>query len=91
MSAIKTGVSIREDLAKKADILAEELEVSRSQLYAMALSEFIERHENRRLLERLNEAYGDEPSEEEEEFLERMRVYQGRLIERLEGEHGSSG
>lgn len=75
MSAVRTGVSIRSDLARKADALAEELEVSRSRLYAMALSEFIERHENRRLLERLNEAYAEGPTDEEKEIVERTKDY----------------
>jgi metal-responsive CopG/Arc/MetJ family transcriptional regulator len=75
MSAVKTGVSIRGDLAKQADDLAEELKVSRSRLYAMALSEFIERHKNRRLLERLNEVYADGPTDEEKELLERAKDY----------------
>lgn len=41
----------------------------------MALSEFIERHENRRLLERLNEVYADGSTDEEKELLERAKDY----------------
>ncbi len=75
MSTVKTGVSIRSDLARQADDLAEDLKVSRSQLYAMALSEFIERHENRRLLERLNEVYANGPTDEEKALVERVMDY----------------
>jgi predicted DNA-binding protein len=75
MPPIKTGISIPEDLARRADALAEELNVTRSQLFSRALSEFIERYENVRLLERLNEAYSEGPDEDESELLERAREY----------------
>lgn len=72
---MKTGVSIREELARDADALAAELGVTRSQLYSMALGEFIERHENRELLRRLDEAYVGGLDEEEGELLARAKEH----------------
>jgi hypothetical protein len=60
-------------------------------LFARAVEEYVRRHENEELLRRLNEACADGLDDEEKEYLERMRVYQGRLIDRLEGEYGGSG
>lgn len=81
MPNIRTGISIREDLAEEADILARELRVSRSQLYAMALGEFIRRHENRTILERLNAAHGDPLDDEEERLLRGIKEHSRRLLE----------
>ncbi len=77
---MKTAVSIGRDLAEEADALARELGVTRSRLYALALGEFLGRHENRRLLERLNEAYGDPPDREEAELLARTKEYHRRRV-----------
>lgn len=75
MANVKTAVSINEDLAGEADALARELRITRSRLYGMALREFLKRHENRRLLERLNEAYADGLDDEERELLKRAKDY----------------
>ncbi len=72
---VKTAVSIRRDLAEEADSLAHERGITRSRLYAMALEEFVRKHENQRLLERLNEAYADGLDDDEEELLARARGY----------------
>lgn len=81
MGAIKAGVSINEHLAREADRLAEELDVSRSQLYAMALAEFIERRESRALRRQLDEVYAHGLDEEEQELLRRARDYRRQRLE----------
>ena len=91
MAHVKTAISLDESLFREAEEWAGKLGVSRSQLFAWAVEEYVRRRENEELLARLNEAHADGLDEEEREYLERMRVYQGRLIDRLEGEYGSSG
>lgn len=88
---VKTAVSMDEGLFREAEEWAEKLGVSRSQLFANAVAEYVRERENEELLRRLNETHADGLDDEEKEYLERMRVYQGRLIDRLEGEYGSSG
>ena len=79
MSTVKTGVSLEETLAGRADALAKELGITRSDLYSRALTQFIERRENELLLDRLNEAHaGKEQDEEEREFLEWSKEYSQR-------------
>ena len=65
----------------QAETLAQELDVSRSRLFVMAVEEFIRKYENERLLESLNSAYEEPPTPEEKEYLERMRRYHGMRVE----------
>jgi hypothetical protein len=54
--------------------MAKELEVSRSRLFVLAARDFLERHKNRALLEAINDAYDDMPSEEERELQTEMQT-----------------
>ncbi|MCL5046466.1 MAG: hypothetical protein M1598_06725 [Actinobacteria bacterium] len=81
MPNVKTAISIQESLFKDAEALAHELEVSRSQLFAMALESFIREHENRQLLQRINEAYRELPTPDEEVHQSLMRDYHRRSVE----------
>lgn len=74
------GISISRNLAEKSDALAREMSITRSRLYARALREFMMRHENASLLEKLNDAYGDEPDPEETKLLKSAKRHTGRLL-----------
>lgn len=78
---VKTAISIREDLFAEVEQLAKELGVSRSQVFAMALEEFIVRRQNRQLLDALNRAYADEPTDEERALLQAMRRIQREVAD----------
>lgn len=91
MAHVKTAVSIEGSLFREAEEWAGKLGISRSRLFADAVREYVRRRENEELSRRLNEAHADGSDEDEKVLLERMRVYQGQLINRLEGEHGSPG
>lgn len=54
---MKTAISLPDPLFRSADALADRLGVSRSQLYATALAEFLAKHQARKVTERLNEVY----------------------------------
>lgn len=56
---MKIAVSIPTDLFESAESLGKRLRVSRSQLYATALAEFLAKHQGRKTTERLNRVYGD--------------------------------
>jgi metal-responsive CopG/Arc/MetJ family transcriptional regulator len=81
MAVIKTAISIKEHLFQKLEQLAEEMDVSRSSLLALALEEYIERRESLKLLEQLNAAYADDAQEEE---LELAAKHGARRLEVLE-------
>ena len=56
---MKTAISLPDDLFEAADELAEKLGVSRSQLYARALSEYVAQHGESDVTARLNAVYAD--------------------------------
>ena len=66
---IKTAISIDDTLFAQVDALTKELNISRSHLFSLAVREYIERHENRRILAELNATYGEPTSDEDEARL----------------------
>jgi predicted transcriptional regulator len=54
---VKTAVSVPDDLFRLAETAARSLRISRSQLYATALAEFLKTRQTDTVTERLNEVY----------------------------------
>ena len=80
MGQVKTAISIRESLFKETETIANEMNIPRSQVVAMALDEFVRRYKNMKLLEQINEAYESPPTNDESESLEIMRSHQNKLM-----------
>lgn len=59
---MKTAISIRDEVFEAAERTAKDLGISRSELYTKAVGEFLERHADERVTERLNAVYGENPS-----------------------------
>lgn len=59
---MKTAISIPDDLFESADALAARLGVSRSQLYATAVAEYVAKHVGADVTARLNAVYAAEAS-----------------------------
>lgn len=59
---MKTAISLPDALFKSADALAKRLGVSRSELYATAVAEFLAKHQASKVTERLDEVYGHQRS-----------------------------
>jgi metal-responsive CopG/Arc/MetJ family transcriptional regulator len=57
MANVKTAISLQKALLEQIDALAEEMKISRSRLFTLALEDYILRHQNRQLLERINQSY----------------------------------
>ncbi len=79
---IKTAISLDEELFAQVESLAAALEVSRSRVFTLAMREFIQRHEDRALLNTLNEVYSD--AQPDSEALHRLR--KGRHRDMVEGQ-----
>jgi len=60
--AMKTAISIPDDVFESADELAQEMGVSRSELYATAVVEYLAKHRAEDVTARLNEVYAKQPS-----------------------------
>jgi metal-responsive CopG/Arc/MetJ family transcriptional regulator len=59
---MKTAISIPDDIFEDADELAEEMGISRSELYSTAVAEYLAKHRAEDVTARLNEVYSREPS-----------------------------
>jgi metal-responsive CopG/Arc/MetJ family transcriptional regulator len=70
---MKTAVSVPDELFRQAEAAAKKLRMSRSKLYATALSEFLDRKRSKSITERLNEVYSKHDSKLDP-ALERMAL-----------------
>lgn len=82
MPGVKTAISLNEELFSKVNQLADNLHISRSKVFTLAVQDYVKKQENQALLARLNEAYKDLPVEEERKIQKSMRGKQKKLIER---------
>ena len=60
---MKVVVSIPDHILEAADLLAQRRGISRSELYTEALAQLIETDDSHIITERLDEVYGDRPSQ----------------------------
>ncbi len=81
MPGVKTAISLDEELFLKVNNLANNLHISRSKVFTLAVQDYVKKQENQALLSRLNEVYKDLPIEEERKTLKSMRGKQKRLIQ----------
>jgi hypothetical protein len=57
------------------------MNVPRSRIFALAVEEFLRRHQSQRLLQRINEAYTDAPDLAEATLRRRMRRQHRQMVE----------
>jgi metal-responsive CopG/Arc/MetJ family transcriptional regulator len=60
---LKTAISLPDQIFEEAEALAQQLGISRSELYTEALKAYLRRYNRERILSKLNEVYSKEPSE----------------------------
>jgi metal-responsive CopG/Arc/MetJ family transcriptional regulator len=77
---MKTAISLPDDLFASADAYAERSQLSRSELYARALREYLERHDQDRVTAQLNAVCAEMDSRLPPEFARASR----RVLEREE-------
>ena len=70
---MKTAISIPDTLFESADALADRLGMSRSHLYASAVAEYVAKHLEAKVTDRLNSVYADQSSRLELDVLEAQR------------------
>ncbi|UJS24826.1 hypothetical protein [Thiothrix winogradskyi] len=81
-TSIKTAISIQQDLFDAINQLAQELHISRSKLFMLAVEDFIAKNKNRQLLAQINAAYDDAaPDAEETQVQTAMKQKQARCLE----------
>lgn len=67
---MKTAISLPDALFEKAERLAANLGLNRSQLFARALEAFIERYDNEAITDRLDQVYSIEKASVDEAIRE---------------------
>ncbi len=60
---MKTAISLPDSVFEQAEALAQQLGVSRSELYTKALQAYLKRHSRDQILLKLNQVYAKESSE----------------------------
>jgi metal-responsive CopG/Arc/MetJ family transcriptional regulator len=80
-TTIKTAISIQKTLFEQAESLAQQLNISRSHLFGLAIETFVKNHQNQILLDEINQAYSDEPDPNETIRLSKMRKPHRKLVE----------
>lgn len=80
-TTIKTAISLQKTLFEQAESLAQQLNMSRSHLFGLAIETFIKNHQNQILLDEINQAYSDQPDQNETILLSKMRKPHRKLVE----------
>ena len=84
MTDIQTAIAIDESLYQEIKLLAKTLEIPPSELFILAMREYLQQHGRQLIIESLNEAYADGLDESEKFMLEKMRQHQRQLQEKKE-------
>lgn len=74
-------ITLKESLLKQANITAQEMNISRSRLFSIAMKQFIEQRQNRKILKALNEVYEDGPYASEQQLLRKVKSKYRQMLE----------
>jgi metal-responsive CopG/Arc/MetJ family transcriptional regulator len=67
---MKTAISINDDIYREAEMTAQELGLSRSKLYSLAIKEFIQTHKPEAVTSKLNAVYDKIDSKLEDDIAQ---------------------
>jgi metal-responsive CopG/Arc/MetJ family transcriptional regulator len=81
MANIKTAISLQKSLFEQVNDLAHEMKVSRSRLFVMALEDYVHRHQNKRLLEKINHAYQGQSDATEQKRMRKIKRLHRAVVE----------
>jgi hypothetical protein len=81
MTTVKTAISIDESLFDQVNDLAGKLQLPRSQVFALAVEEFVERWRSRDMLQTLNDVYANGPDDDEEALIRAMAQHERELLQ----------
>ncbi len=83
---MKTAISIPDPIFQSAEIMAQQLAISRSELFTKAISEYLEAHKYQDVTESLNQVYIEEPSSLDKKLtkmqfdsIEKLVVKRGKI------------
>jgi len=80
-TTVKTAISIQKSLFEQAENLAQELNVSRSELFGLAIETYVKNRQNQILLQEINKAYSDEQDPTSDKVrLSKMRKQHRKIV-----------
>jgi molybdopterin-guanine dinucleotide biosynthesis protein A len=79
MITIQTAIAIAENIYQQINKLAQEMNVTVNQLFALSMQEYLQHHSHNQVLENINDL--DDLDELEKIMLEKMRHHQRYLQE----------
>ncbi len=77
---MKTAISIPDDLFREVNEIARKNNYSRSQVFCIAVKEYLDKFRAQEMLDALNKAYTEEPSSEEKLHLKKSVEYYTKNI-----------
>ena len=77
---MKTAISIPDEIFKEVERFSKEHQYSRSEVFAMAVKEFLSKLKSKQLLDALNEAYSGDDPQEEITLREKSKRYYAKKI-----------
>lgn len=80
-ASVKTAISMQQHLFDDVNALANELNVSRSKLFVLAIEEFLKKNESKKMLAQINAAFVDSTDEEEKISGHLMQKKQKQILE----------
>ena len=81
MPKFQTTVSLNNSLLQRIDNIAQEMNISRSHLASIALEQFVERYQNRKMFDALNKVYKDEPDAYGQQILREVKLKYQKMFE----------
>ena len=79
MANIKTAISLEKPLFEQVNLMAKNLNISRSRLFSIAVQEYLKRCENIELLSKINSAY-DDVAQTSSEMVTKMRPNHLKMV-----------
>jgi len=70
---MKTAVSLQDELLLRADRTAQQMGISRSRLFSLALENYLRQRRKKEILDQLNKVYAEESSLDEQRTLAGMK------------------
>ena len=77
---MKTAISLPDEMFKEIEEVTKECECSRSQVFVMAVREFLDRRNAKKLLEALNDAYRETETPEESKARQKAKAYHATRV-----------
>ncbi len=77
---MKTAISIPDQLFKEVEKFAQEHNYSRSEVFVIAIKDFLEKLQSKKLLEAINRAYSDVELQEEKTIREESKKHYSKRV-----------